>query len=274
MQVPNTLTSIHNPRVRELVQLREARHRAESKRFLIDGPREIERACDAGWILPEVFYCPELLQVREDPCEALLATLRTGRELVPVSIRVWEKISFGNRRDGVLAVGISPEFSLADLTLGKSPLVVVLEAVEKPGNIGAVLRSADAAQASAVLLADPLVDVLNPNVIRASAGTIFHVPIAVDTSATIMSFLASHQLNVLVARVDAEQSIFDAETKGGIAIVVGNEARGVTPHWDTVGASSVRLPMLGRADSLNVSITAAVMLYELQRRRGAFKASR
>jgi RNA methyltransferase, TrmH family len=271
MQEPKTLTSVQNPRVRELVRLRETRHRADSKRFLIDGPREIERAFDAGWDLPEIFYCPELLQVRENSWEGLLARLGSRGEMLSVSPRVWEKIAFGNRRDGVLAVGIAPEFTLAKLELKGSPLVVVLEAVEKPGNLGAVLRSADAVQASAVLLADPQVDVLNPNVIRASAGTVFHVPIAVDTSAMILSFLKEHHLNILVAHVGAERSIYDVEIEGGIAVVLGNEARGVTGLWDSAGARSVRLPMLGRADSLNVSVTAAVMLYELQRRRGALK---
>lgn len=265
------LTSIHNPRVREAVRLRDAGARADAGKFLIDGIREINRALTAHWEVQQAFVCEELIQLHP-ASKPLFDQLREKKcELIPVSDRVWEKLAFGNRRDGILAVAALRRFPLSQLKLPSNPLLVVLERIEKPGNIGAILRSCDAAKVDAVLLADPLTDVLNPNAIRASAGTVFHVQIGVDNCGAIMSFLNEREICPWVTRVDAVKSVYELQPRGGIALVLGNEAGGVSSHWHAPHTLAVRLPMLGIADSLNVSVTAAVMLYEIQRQRGVVR---
>ncbi len=265
-----TITSPQNPRIKGLLKLRDAKCRALEQAFIVDGPREILRAVAERWELPEAYVCTELIR-DEMADQALIRLQGEGCDVVFVSSRVWEKIAFGNRRDGILAIGRSHPFLLAKIVLPREPLVVVLEQTEKPGNLGAVLRTADAMGATAVFLADPHVEPLNPNVIRASAGTVFHVPLAVASVADIQGWLADHSFRILVARVDAPESIYTVDPSGPVALVLGNEASGVTHKWHACGGMDVSLPMRGKADSLNLSVTAAVMLYELSRRRQATK---
>ncbi len=180
---------------------------------------------------------------------------------------MFEKLAFGARAEGVVAVAATPQASLADLVLRENDLVVVLEGVEKPGNVGAVLRSADATGAGAVIVADGRTDLFNPNAIRASLGTIFTVPVAEASSRETLEWLRRRGFSILAARVDGSVVYTEADFKGAAAIVLGSEADGLTDVWSGEGIEALRLPMLGVADSLNVSVTAAVVLYEAVRQR-------
>jgi TrmH family RNA methyltransferase len=181
------------------------------------------------------------------------------------------RIAFGQRSEGVVAVVAAPDRSLArldaDRGLPAEPLLAVLEAVEKPGNVGAILRSADGAGLDAVILADPVADPWNPNTIRSSLGTVFTTRLAVASSGETLGWLSDRGIRIIAARVDGARSWDVADLRGGLAICLGSEARGLTPAWSGPEIEAVRLPMLGRADSLNVAATAAVLFYEARRQR-------
>jgi TrmH family RNA methyltransferase len=190
-----------------------------------------------------------------------------GAVRIPVASAVLDRLAFGDRNEGLVATVRIPDLSLDALRLPPNPLVVVLEGVEKPGNLGAVLRSADAAGADAVIAADPRTDPFNPNAVRASLGTLFIVPVAAGPSEAVRARLAADRIAILSARVDADTLYTDADMRGPTAIVLGSEADGLTGAWQGPGITALRLPMLGVADSLNVSVAAAVLLYEARRQR-------
>jgi RNA methyltransferase, TrmH family len=262
-----TITSLQNPRVKDAARLRDRRDRQERQRILIDGVRELARALTAGIRLREVFVCEALC--RSEESERLLAGLpQTGAEILYVAEPVFEKLAFGQRAEGVLGVADMPQRTLDDLVLPDRPLVAVLEGVEKPGNVGAVLRSADAAGVSALVVADPRTDLYNPNTIRASLGTVFTMPVCQAAGHDVLAWLRRSGLQMLAARVDGSMPYTQADYRGPTAIVLGSEAAGLTPLWSAEDIRAVRLPMLGAADSLNVSATAAVLFYEALRQRG------
>jgi len=262
------ITSLQNPRVKNARRLRHGRHRQKQRRILIDGAGELGRAICAGVNVREVFVCEQLCTGDEE--RALLEMLpQSGAEILEVSKPVFEKLAFGHRAEGVLAVAETPGHMLDDLLLPQNPLVAVLEGVQKPGNIGAVLRSADAAGVSAVIAADAGTDLYNPNAIRASLGAIFTVPICAAGAAEILDWLRRHQLAVLAARVEGSVVYTEIDYRRPTAIVLGSEAEGLCDTWRGENITAVRLPMLGAADSLNVSVTAAVLFYEALRQRRA-----
>jgi TrmH family RNA methyltransferase len=260
-----TITSPKNPRVRAAAALRERRARDEAGRTLIDGARELDRALTGGAAVETVFVDEGGLTTSGG--ETLARARAAGADIVPVSAAVLARLAYGDRSEGLVAVVTIPDQSLAALDLGPDPLVVVLEAVEKPGNLGAVLRSADAAGADAVIAADPRTDLFNPNAIRASLGTIFTVPVAAGSSAEVRDWLDEGGIGVLAARVGSSVAYSDADLRGPVALVLGSEADGLTEAWTGDDVRSISLPMHGVADSLNVSITAAVLLYEARRQR-------
>lgn len=262
------IASPSNPRVRAAAALRDRRQRERSGRILIDGARECLRGLEAGLKVETIFVCRE----RCGSPECLTLLDRLGREdprLVPVTETALAKLAFGDRADGVVAVARRPDLDVSRLRLGGTPLLVVVEAVEKPGNLGAILRSADGAGVDGLIAADPRTDLFNPNAIRASLGTIFTVPVAAGTSADIREWLTAAHIRIVVARVDAARPYTEADLSGPLAIVVGSEATGLGPVWSGPDVPAVRLPMLGAADSLNVSAAAAVLLYEARRQRDA-----
>jgi TrmH family RNA methyltransferase len=287
------ITSPKNPRVKDTVRLRDRRHREKQGRILIDGARELGRALKAGVRANVVFVCEPLCQ--NDDSRRLLADLPTsGCEVLYVSEAVFEKLAFGQRAEGVVGVAEMPRATLETLLVdrggsstatptgssstaaptsvaastGAAPLVAVLEGVEKPGNIGAVLRSADAAGLSAVIVANPRTDLFNPNAIRASLGTIFTIPVCEATSAETLAWLRERKYAILAARVDGAVPYNDVDYRGPTAIVLGSEAAGLSPVWAGHDIKAIRLPMRGVADSLNVSASAAVLFYEALRQRG------
>lgn len=261
-----TITSLHNPHVKSAVKLRDRRHREKQHRMLIDGARELGRAIRAGVRLVEVFICEPLCQ--GDECREAMALLpKSGVGIFHVTEPVFGKLAFGERAEGVLGVAVTPSATLTDLKLAERPLVAVLEGVEKPGNLGAVFRSADGAGLSALVAADPRTDLYNPNAIRASLGTIFSVPVAAASTAETLAWLREQKLTIYAARVDGSVLYTEVDYRRPAAIVLGSEAEGLTAAWSGEGIVPIRLPMLGAADSLNVSATAAILFYEALRQR-------
>ena len=260
------ITSLQNARVKNAVKLRDRRHREKQGRIVIDGVREVSRALAAGIPIIESYYCGELC--RDDACQTLLAWLRaSGTLLFEVTADVFGKLAYGERAEGVVAIAATPRAALDEIRLPRNGLVAVLEGVEKPGNLGAILRSADGAGISAVIVADGVTDLFNPNAIRASLGTIFSMPVCSTSSATALSWLKAQKLNIFAARVDAEVEYDAVDFTPGAAIVLGSEAGGLSSAWHDPAVTAVRLPMLGVADSLNVSASAAVLFYEALRQR-------
>ncbi len=261
-----TISSLQNPRVKEAIRLRDGRHRRKQGRFLIDGARELRRAIGAKVPLVEVFVC-EPLCTGDEARLVLDALPDCGAELLHVDKSVFGKLAFGGRTEGVLGIGETPRPTLDDLSLPDQPLVAVLEGIEKPGNVGAVLRSADAAGISALIVADGRTDLYNPNAIRASLGTIFTLPVCQATAEETLTWLQRQRMQILAAQVDGSVPHTEVDYTTPTAIVLGSEAAGLSPVWNVDGVTAIRLPMLGIADSLNVSATAAVLFYEALRQR-------
>lgn len=263
----NIITSRHNPRVKRAMRLRRRREREEQCRFLIDGAREIERAIAAGVSCHEAYVCDELCTSPAGR-DALRAVQSAAAEVVHVTREVYAKLAFGERLDGLVVVANTPRRQLLDVQLSPCPIVAVLEGIEKPGNVGAILRTADAVGADAVIVADGRTDLYNSNTIRASLGTVFRANVCTATTAETIAWLQRHDVPMLAARPDASTVYTSCDMRRGIAIVLGNEAAGLSEAWRSTHVVSARLPMHGLADSLNVSTTAAVLLYEALRQRG------
>jgi TrmH family RNA methyltransferase len=261
-----SLASPSNPRIKAAARLRDRRHRDEAGLTLVDGAREVRRALASGIDVVEAFICEPLL-AGEDARVALAALAERGVSTTSTSQPAFAKVAFGDRADGIVAVVRTPELRLDDLRLTTDPLVVVVEGIEKPGNLGAALRSADGAGADALIAASPRTDLMNPNAIRASAGTIFSVPIASAPTREVIEWLRQRQIRIVTTRVDATSLYTDADLTGPLAVAFGSEADGLSDAWHADDITAVRLPMLGIADSLNVSVSAAVVLYEARRQR-------
>ncbi|HZZ28170.1 MAG TPA: RNA methyltransferase [Pirellulales bacterium] len=265
------ITSTANPRVKAAAKLRNPRQRVQQGRFMINGVREIGRALDGRFTLQELYICRE--ECTGSECEQLLRRLENANApQFEVSSAVFSVLAYGSRAEGVLAVAEIPQRSLAELSLPRNPLVAVLEGVEKPGNLGAVLRSADGAGISAVIVAEADVDLYNPNAIRASLGAIFTLPVLAASSDETIAWLRAQKLKIFAARVDAAVDYAACNFTDSCALVLGSEAEGLSDTWRNNSATgddmtAIRLPMRGAVDSLNVSATAAVLFYEALRQR-------
>lgn len=252
-----SIESLQNPRIKHAVHLRQAKTRRKSQEFLIDGAVEIARAIAGGIELKSIYY---------SNTSQLDPSLAANKWLQRVSDPVLAKISYG-QQNAPVAIAATPQRPLSNLSLRDSSLVLVLDRIEKPGNLGACLRSASACGADAVVLTNPVCELFNPNTIRASRGAVFSLPIAVSTVKEFRTSAATVGLRLIAARVDGEKSLWDCDFRVGSAIVFGSEAEGLGDDWKD-GAGSFQIPMHARVDSLNVSISAAVTLYEAIRQRG------
>ncbi len=262
-----SITSRQNPRVKDAARLRLGRERQRSGRFIIDGAREIVRAIQAGIKPCEAYICDQLASTPEY-LRAVEAIEASSPEVFQVTPDVFAKLAFGDRQDGVVVVAETPRRGTHDLEIGARPIVAVIEGLEKPGNVGAILRSADAAGVDAIIVADGGTDLYNPNSIRASLGTIFRPNVCEASTAETIDWLRDKSLPIVAARPDAEKLYTEVNYMSGAAIVLGSEAAGLSHAWRAAGITPVRLPMHGIADSLNVSTTAAVLFYEALRQRG------
>jgi TrmH family RNA methyltransferase len=272
-RVAAVIDSPTNPRIKAALRLRERREREATGLTLVDGGREALRAMEAGAAVESAFVCPPLLTTTEarrvaEKLGQSFGPFGASIDVVEVSERAFERVAYGDRADGVVLVVRAPGTSLDDLEVPPEPLVIVTEDVEKPGNVGAILRSADAVGANAVIAVGGT-DLFNPNVIRASVGTVFSMPVATAGADEAASWLRAQAIRIVTSRVDADRLHVEADLHGSIAIVLGSEATGLSDAWRGPGVEAVRLPMLGVADSLNVSAAAAVLLYEAWRQRHA-----
>jgi len=252
------ITSTENPRIKALSKLKTARERRRTGQFLIEGAREVERARHSGATIELFLVCRELPGT-VDPADAEVEVL----EVAPGPMR---KVAMRENPPGVIAVARQFDTAISRLEPGTTPLYLIAEGVEKPGNLGAMLRTCDAAGADGLVVADPVTDVFNPNVVRASQGALFSVPIAVADTAETINWCRRHRLNVVGGYPGATDSLWDVALTGPIAVLVGAEDVGISSAWDDV-ANPVQIPMRGRADSLNASVAAALLLYEARRQR-------
>jgi TrmH family RNA methyltransferase len=261
-----TISSPSNPRIRSAARLRDRRERDRTGLTLVDGAREVRRALAAEVEIVEAFVAPGLRE-RPDGESIVVGLEAAGVDWASATDEALGRLSFGDRSEGVVAVIRPPALDLDRLAPPLNPLVVVAERIEKPGNLGAILRSADGAGADAVIVADPRTDPFNPNAIRASLGTIFSLPLASAASADVLGWLIERGIRPVAARAAAPVAYVDADLRGAVAIVLGSEADGLTDVWEDDRVTGVRIPMHGIADSLNVSVAAAVLLYEAVRQR-------
>ncbi len=260
------ITSVQNNLIKQVVGLRDVKERRASGLSLIDGVREIERALSSAVLIKQVLYCRKMFSTHHEE-DALVQVMKAKIETIEVDERVFAKIAFGERGEGLLAVIQTPQLDLAQLKLSKNPLVVVLESVEKPGNLGAILRSCDGAGVDAVLVCDPKTDIYNPNVIRASTGIVFTLPVVADSTTHIIQFLKQHGITSFAATPHAQCNFTQANFKQPTALVLGSEDKGLSEAWISQANQQIVIPMLGKADSLNVSVTCALLVYEALRQR-------
>lgn len=263
------ITSPANQRLKDLVALRRRRVRENSGTSLLEGLEETALALDAGIVPRTLFHCPELMLDPEIGLALVERARGIGAEVVQLGRTAFEKVAYREGPDGILAKVPSPGHALTDIDLPEDALVVVCEGVEKPGNLGAVLRTADAAGVALVISADPVTDWGNPNVIRSSKGTVFSVPVATAGTAEAFSWLADRGVEVVATTPDTDVEHTDAELTGAVALAVGSEKYGLSDAALARAGHRVRIPMVGRANSLNVATSAAIVVYEAVRQRRA-----
>lgn len=261
------LASPSNPRLKHVVKLRTCAAREETGEMIVEGYRECRRALDRGYKPGAIFFCREMWLKNENEEALVEECARAGADLFACTRPCFTKIAYKERPDGLLMTGPHISVRLDDLKLGENALVMVTEAIEKPGNLGTILRSADAAGAAAVIVCDRSTDIHNPNVVRASTGTMFSVPIAEASGDEALAWLKARGFKILAATPHAEKMHFETDLTGKVAIALGAEQYGLTAKWMDGADIRVRIPMLGMADSLNVSAAATILAYEAVRQR-------
>ena len=261
------ITSPSNPKLKYVVRLRTCSAREESGEMIVEGFRECRRALDNGYRPRAIFHCPDFYLKNENEPALVDECRRLGAEVFTCSRQCFSKIAYKERPDGLLMVGPHITVGLRDLKLPENALVIVTEAIEKPGNLGTILRSADAAKVAAVIVCNRTTDIHNPNVVRASTGTMFSVPVAEASNDEALEFLKERGFKILAASPHAEKLHFEEDLTGNVAIALGAEQYGLTAKWMDGADLRVRIPMLGLADSLNVSAAATILVYEAVRQR-------
>jgi RNA methyltransferase, TrmH family len=257
------ITSIHNPKIRNILALEKARERRQQKIFVLEGTKELFLAAEGGYNVQSVFFCPDIISSDE-----VLMIVKKEQLLIPVQRAVFDKIAYRESTGGVVAIAGQREHGLHLLTPGPNPLILVIESVEKPGNLGALLRTADAAALDAVIICDPSTDFYNPNVIRSSLGCVFTNQIASTTSDEAIAWLTQHNIRIFCTSLQAAHPYHKVDYTAPCAIVMGTESRGLTDAWVKQSDSNIIIPMQGRIDSMNVSTAAAVVIFEAKRQRG------
>ncbi len=258
------ITSRSNPKIKQLVKLQKPRERRASGLVIIEGIREIRRAWASGWTFSELFVCEDLVKFADRHfIDELSSQCQTER----ISTEAFEHVAYRENSDGLLALARKPKLSLSSLMPGNNPLILVVESVEKPGNLGAIMRTADAAGVNAVLVCDPATDLFNPNTIRSSVGCIFTVPVRACTSQEAFDWLKDHKISVASTTLEGSTDYLDADLTGPVAIVMGTEADGLSRFWTENAHHRIRIEMKGIADSLNVSAAAAIVTFEAIRQR-------
>ncbi len=261
-----SITSAQNPKIKTLLELQEkSKARRKEGLFVVEGRRELLHCVEAGYEPYAVFYCPEIISNAD--FDAVVEKCDCNYYEIPQHL--YDKVAYRGGTEGVIAELRCKEMSLEALQMKENPLVVVLEAVEKPGNLGAVLRSADASGVDAVIVCDPLTDMYNPNLIRSSIGAIFTVPVATASSEDTIKWLKANNIKIYTAQLQDSEWYYDTDMKSGTAIVMGTEATGLTNAWRKAADAHIKIPMLGKLDSLNVSVSAAILMFEAVRQRNS-----
>lgn len=261
-----SITSAQNPKIKMLLALGEkSRTRRENALFTAEGRVEIRHCLEAGYRIRALFACPEIISDRE--LDGIAGKCGDGCTLYEIPAAIYGKIAYRGGTEGIIAEVEMKERTLADIRLRENPLVVVLESVEKPGNLGAILRTADAADADAVVICDPLTDLYNPNLIRASLGAIFTRQVAAATSGETLKWLQDNGLKIYTAQLQDSSWYYDTDMKCGTALVMGTEHDGLSTFWRMHADAHVKIPMLGSMDSLNVSVSSAILMFEAVRQR-------
>lgn len=261
MKKGETITSTQNPKIKSLLSLEKPRERRKQCLFVIEGVKEIGLAIKAGYKIGNLFYCEEIMSLEE------LGDLVDTRLVIPVSKPVFDKIAIRENSGGVIAVAEMKTHRLEDIKLSKTPLILVLESVEKPGNLGAILRTADAAGVDAVISCDTQTDFYNPNVIRSSVGCVFTKSIASTTSEETIAWLRKNNVKIFCAYLNTSKPYHQIDFKQSTAIVMGTESTGLSDMWVQAADANIIIPMFGMVDSMNVSVSAAVLVFEAVRQR-------
>jgi TrmH family RNA methyltransferase len=257
------ITSQQNPKIKNVLALEKARERNQQNVFVLEGIKELSLAIEGKYTINTVFFCPQII-----PAEEILRVVQDENLLIPVQQNVFEKIAYRDSTGGIIAIVQQKKHTLENIRLRKNPLLLILESVEKPGNLGAILRTADAANIDAVIICDPQTDFYNPNVIRSSVGCIFTTQIASSTSQDAIAWLSSKGIKIFATSLEASTPYHELDFTGPSAIIMGTEATGLSDTWIRAASSSVIIPMRGKIDSMNVSNAAAVIVFEACRQRG------
>ena len=257
------ITSLQNHRIKDVVKLLvDTGERRRQNRFVVEGVRELSVAIEGGYVILDLFVCDEFLNMVG---EGLICKLDVTVE--KISAEVFSKMAYRERSDGIIAVLAAKRLSLDLVQLSDCPFVIMLEAVEKPGNLGAILRTADAARVDAVIVCDPITDIYNPNIIRSSIGCVFTQQIVACTSNQALQWLQQKGISVFAAELTASELYYETDFTKPSAIIMGAEADGLTDYWLRNAEHRIKIPMLGNADSLNVSVSTAVITFEAMRQR-------
>lgn len=268
MQSVKKISSLQNPLIRKVIQLKHKnRERDKTGLFVLEGQRELSMALLGGYLIDTVLVYPELFPVLD--ATQMLEGQSADIQIIEISKEVYQKLAYREKTEGVLAIARTKDHSLETLVLPKDPLILVAEAVEKPGNLGALLRTADAARLDAVIIADPKGDLYNPNTIRSSVGCLFTVPMATASTTEVLAFLERHRIRVFAATLTGAIPYTEANFTGGCAIAVGTESTGLSEEWADRAHARVVIPMEGQIDSMNVSVSAAILIFEAKRQRSS-----
>jgi len=262
LKINEHLSSAKNPKIKNILLLQKPRERREQHVFVLEGEREISRAHQAGYEFAALFFVPEMIDEK-----TVEKYVNADTVVYTITASLFEKLTYRGNSDGILVLARQKSHDLDKLQLSNNPLLLVLEAIEKPGNLGAVLRTADAAALDAVIVCDASTDIYNPNVIRSSLGCLFTVPVAVASTQEVLDYLKQHKINIYSTALTASRVYHTIDYRHPSAIVVGTEADGLSQRWLKASTQNIIIPMEGIADSLNVSISAAVVVFEAKRQR-------
>lgn len=273
-----TISSLQNPLIKQIVLLQEkSRERRKTNLFVIEGLREITLAIKGGYLLKTLLFCSEIIP--EEEIFILKESANSETEFIEINLEIYEKLAYRGSTEGVLAIAHTKDLNISNLPISaplndrtvsgaEGPLILVAEAPEKPGNIGALLRTADAANVDAVIIANPKTDLYNPNIIRSSVGCLFTNKIATGSTSEIISFLKENNINIYCAALQASVHYDTIDFKKATAIVVGTEATGLSEEWLQNSTQNIIIPMQGEIDSMNVSVAAGILIFEAKRQRG------
>jgi len=268
------INSLSNPKIKEITKLsKDGQLRQEKNIIIVDGKREIIEAIKNKWELEELFYCLDFIEKKEkiDNNLEVEKIIKLANKSYKLSSKAFDKISYKKNPDGFLAVLKTKKVSLNDIKLKESPLVLVLESVEKPGNLGGIIRTAYASGIDLIILNDQKTDIFSPNVIRSSTGFIFSIPLAIASIEDTYNWLIKNKIQILSTSIKAEQSHFSTDFKKASAIIFGTEAVGLTDKWLKKKTIAIKIPMISGVDSLNVSVSVGIIVYEAMRQRLKFK---